>query len=107
MGAVYSTRFMNGFMEPGIKSYTIPAGYVAVIRDIDVCATGTLSTPVPGVEVDIGGTVFAQLGLPFALQNLSYGWRGRQIANAGEVLNVRTSVGGWYYSVSGYLLTLP
>lgn len=104
--AVYSTRFLassgTGTQEP---TYTVPDGFVAVIRDID------------GIVPDIAGSV-VQCGLvdPQALfvdENYASNggkhvqWQGRQVAYAGEQL-AGLIIGAAFGSLcaSGYLLTV-
>lgn len=83
--------------------YTVPAGYLAVVRQFDCINIG-------------GGTAVIELnitsiGYIFVAQSSSYldyhQWKGRAVVNEGEQLNAFQSSGAWGYQCSGYLLTLP
>lgn len=109
MSIVYSTRFVaaasSGALSP---SFTVPNGFVAVVRDITVTSTASLSqiigtvviAPVPGGFYHLALMQFI-LG---AAQTQHV--EGRWVCNAGDVIEVQ-SPGAFSCSVSGYLLGLP
>lgn len=84
-------------------TYTVPAGYRAIVRDLDAInisgGSGSLTMTIAG------------LAYLFVAQSSTYldyhAWRGRQVVNPGETLQVSQSGINWGYAVSGYLLTLP
>lgn len=103
---VYSVRFISDYAATVSGSYTVPAGYRAIVRDVDAYnAPGGADTDYVFVYVnEVGGAFMYQhfAGVPWV------GWRGRQVVNEGETI----TVGGNSESlqsimVSGYLLTLP
>lgn len=100
---VYSTRFLavelNGTTTSA--SYTVPAGHRAVIRGVQAMNSGAASghLTLPGVVVlshVTGGTGF--VGESFDLM---------AVANAGEAIGVVRDSGTSWWTVSGFLLTLP
>lgn len=82
-------------------TYTVPAGNVAVVRDVTITSS-TGGTDAGGWGVP--GTAF--LGA-FRLSSTvpEYRWKGRQVFTAGESIAMIWQGGGFYYAVSGYLLT--
>lgn len=103
--AVYSTRFIavaNG--TPQRVTYVVPAGFVAVVRSVDIYLDeGPGATAYAGIvdpACSIGQWSSSASGYVTAT------WNGRQVANAGEELvgSVNGDVGGSIL-VSGYLLT--
>ena len=103
---VYSTRFIAGFAPSVAGSYTVPAGFVAIVRDIDAWheAGGSGSDYLYASVVSLGGAFFYETFA--ASQWIS--WRGRQVINPGEELVVQgNSTVNQSVMVSGYLLMLP
>ena len=101
-GDIYSTRFLILTGESsGTVSYIVPAGFVAVVRDIGMVAAASSS----GLLCDIGG-----VGMLFAsfvgtgTDWEQYHWSGRQVINAEEALVVGIAAGTLYGAISGYLL---
>lgn len=102
---VYSSRFISA---PGLsttRSYTVPAGYIAIIRDLDAYGniTGFADLYLHGAS---GETLYWFHWS--ALQQEAVLWRGRQVIYAGESFDVTVSTGGIDavdVAVSGYLLT--
>lgn len=101
---VYSTRFVAEAGFTGSAAFAVPAGYLVVVRDIDVVAfVGTGVT----IEAGIGGSaVFWSLTLNPTITPFWGSWRGRQIINAGEQLVISTDAPA-DFAASGYLLSLP
>lgn len=104
MAGVYSTSFIAEHALSGSVVYTVPDGFVAIVRDIDVYVNGDLiATTYYAVDADTDGT-FAWFVSPNEADPGLYSWRGRQVFLAGEsfafisgnVCDVR---------ISGYLLT--
>lgn len=104
----YSTRFAAGEgTGSGAVVYTVPAGYVAVIRDIELLSgSGTtdevvIDATVPGpLNVVIWLHIF---GAAFAWAQ----WAGRAVLNAGDEISVTAPADGSTYLISGYLLSAP
>lgn len=103
MAAVYSTRFVGQAVETtGLTDlYTVPTGYVAVVRTIRLCPTTAGTTD-----------CLLQTTTPFVLasainqpQYTTWSDEGRHVLNAGEVLAIEVLSGTWLVEVSGYLLT--
>jgi hypothetical protein len=102
MTAVYSTRFLAGEAISGTLSYTVPAGYRAVVKEVDGLTTAASSTFV-GVQV-AGIWIYSQTNPGGSAQVVA--WRGMYVAYAGEEITIATSqsaAGG----VNGYLFEDP
>lgn len=103
MAAVYSTRF---FMQhaAGGGIYTVPAGYTAVVRDIDIFYSGGVGSYVNVINPVYGTFAYAAFGA--SVDGALISWRGRQVFQAGEAIE-------WACTddvdlmASGYLLALP
>lgn len=88
-------------------TYTVPAGSVLVLRDLDAyCnSTGYSELYLEGPE---GQTVFWFEWNPTDRKTAE--WRGRQVAYEGQTVTVNISVGiadSIDYTLSGYLLSAP
>jgi hypothetical protein len=102
----YSTRFFAGNTIAGtvVPAYTVPATYVAVIRDIEVLnssgSTDTLfiAAVVPG-PLTLTLTKFLSLAAETPAQ-----WKGRAVMNAGDELELFSVAEAWEVIISGYLL---
>jgi hypothetical protein len=104
--AVYSTRFVEiPFGAPASASYTVPAGYIAVVRDIDVRFSGGTGGPMV-VQVADPNVILAVLNSGDAITGMAQ-WQGRTVCNEGEVLEA-LNLGSVDAScaVSGYLLSM-
>lgn len=101
---LYSTQFLNGF-DPagGTHSYTVPAGYVAVVRSIDLWVGATGATAL----CNAGSARILSLTGPATVPaaGVNAPWQGRQVVPAGGEIQVSLSTEG-SYAVSGYLLTV-
>jgi hypothetical protein len=104
MAALYSVRFFGIQGLNGVASYTVPAGYRAVVRDLDVYCDNS----------GAGGTFFFKGPASQTIWHLSLAatattdgqWRGRQVFNTGETFLVDADTNS-DVTVSGYLLTAP
>ena len=102
--AVYSKVFFGGNVTAsGVTTmYTVPTGYIAVVRDIDVCRNDSgAQRSTFDAEDDAGGFIHWLTSTQYAV----FTWRGRQVFVAGSRFGVYQSGGDWTYRVSGYLLT--
>lgn len=108
MATVYSVRLFQALgLSPGtVVAYTVPAGYRAILRDIDLYSSAGVSNSEIYIEGALGQTIFhAEVA---ATTQDSPQWRGRQVLYEGETISV--NVGGassWDVTISGYELTLP
>jgi hypothetical protein len=100
---VYSTRFISGTSTPSTGlSYTVPGGYVAVIRDVAMLPIASgLTAAAVGVS---GGAFFWKVVT--GTNGVSQQWQGRQVLNAGETLIADVAGASAEYMISGYLLAL-
>lgn len=103
MAAVYSVRFVALRNTSG-GGVVVPAGNVAIVRDIDAFFGGGIGGGALNVTGPAGQT-FAWF--PFTgLESSVFQWRGRQVFNPGETIGW-TADHGVDLTISGYLLTLP
>lgn len=85
--------------------FTVPAEYVAVVRDIEV---QNLGSGADSLEVDT--TVPGPLEVPIArfngiAQNDHVQWTGRVVLTAGQEIVTATLGNTWSVIISGYLLS--
>ena len=100
---VYSVRFLAGVSSIGsidIPTYTVPAGHVAVVRDIDLVLGTSGSAP---IFTGANGNWLVRWVAGAANEVKS--WRGRQVYEAGEQFAMYMDHQVTHYQVSGYLLT--
>jgi hypothetical protein len=104
MAAIYSTQLAAGSQASGTTSvvYTVPAGFVAVIRDI---VFGAQSPPANSVASNIAG-VAEIYSVDTVTQYRTAHSEMRVVVNAGQSINVDAIAGTWSYIISGYLLTI-
>lgn len=104
MANVYSTRFVAWAASMLPPAFEVPAGYVAIVRDIDVWSGGGAMINWQ-VEV-IEGAKFA--AGQFTIESIAQTaqWRGRQVLEPGEFLEFQSD-GPTDGLISGYLLGLP
>lgn len=101
---VYSTRFTAWAAEEFPDTYTVPTGFLAIVRDVDVSSGGgAMINWVWGINgiCKVGGGQFTIEAL-----NQFQQWRGRVCVQAGEVIYAEAD-GSTDGQISGYLLTLP
>ncbi len=105
MSQPYSKRLFAGVIAAGSGAtdlWTVPAGKVHVIRDID-----------GWTESSVGDTWYIGLSgnrvitLPAPTGSAAALWRGRQVFNAGETIQLFQSHGASHLAVSGYELDVP
>lgn len=104
MSNVYSTRFLAWAASESPPAFTVPMGYVAVVRDADIYSGGgALTNWVLSVNL-VAHFAAGQFTIEALAQTAQ--WRGRQVLNPGEFL-VFAADGSTDGMVSGYLLALP
>lgn len=103
MASVYSVQFAALQGLNGTHTLTVPAGFKAVLRDLDAYNGGGASSTDLFLIGSAGQTIFNDSS---ALQPKNSQWRGRQVLEELETWALRTT-GAWDVTVSGYLLTLP
>lgn len=101
----YSTKFFAGpYTGAGGPQtvYTVPTGFVVVVRDIEFFSSNADSFNVQGGPP--GSTAVIWLSRLSSAGTWAQ-WGGRSVLNAGDVITVYSgSTGGQFY-VSGYLLS--
>lgn len=102
---LYSTRFAN-VAATGDGNfhviYTVPAGVVAIIRDLDLFA----QTAALAFGLRLAGNVIVSFVNPTAA-GTAYQWTGRQVLLPGETLEYFASNGlSFTACISGYLLNV-
>jgi len=101
---VYSTRFLAWAAETTPPAYTVPTGYLAIVRDVSVTTAGGSITNFRAAINDVAGYAagaFTDEALP-----QQFHWEGRVVAEPGELLTFAgdSATDG---VISGYLLLLP
>lgn len=99
----YSTTFFMqfAFSSGSANVYTVPAGKVAILRDVDgILASTGLAYLLLG-EATFGMFYTALAG---SVVNDRVEWRGRQVYVAGEAIRLGASGGTWHCRGGGYLL---
>lgn len=110
MASVYSARFVRAasFSGPPVVFFTVPAGFVAVVREISIVVGTNVSVVEAWIEDDEGGrlAVLAQDGTPpFSPTGLQL--EGRWTYLTGETLAPATNGITADFHAAGYLLALP
>jgi hypothetical protein len=103
MGSVYSTRFIDNAALSLLDVYTVPAAFVAVVRDIDV----VIGVNIGAFEFTFIGTGGARLWTfngPSSAGEAAQ-WRGRQVFQGGESFALEATGATFSYSACGYLLS--
>lgn len=101
MSSVYSTRFIGFAADETPPVFTVPAGYVAVVRDIDVVSGGGAMINWQCSIVEGGKFAVGQFTVESLAQHQE--WRGRVVLLAGEHLAFAAD-GPVDGAVCGYLL---
>lgn len=103
---LYSTQFIARAGLNVNVGYTVPEGYRAVLRQVDVaCATGAGDNRLFFLENPQGGIIWIAEANPE--EYFSDQWQGRQVFNPGDIMTFNPAEGAWDVMGSGYLLTLP
>lgn len=100
---VYSVRFFAEHGLNGTVTYTVPAGFKAVLRDLDAYNGGGVISTSVFLEGNNGQSIWSDSS---SAQAKVSQWRGRQVIEPGETITL-TTTGAWDITVSGYLLSLP
>lgn len=109
MGTIYSTVFLNGNTGSGAPVYTVPAGFVAVLRDVDVYNNSFVLAELFLEDSETGVTI-KRWDNSALIPDANLGsdeWRGRQVFTEGNGFLFNASSGVWDVRASGYLLTMP
>lgn len=106
MAAVYTTRFGRGVSTASVGvDYTVPAGYRAVLTDLDIVFGGS-TFPSTAFLIDTGpGAAFWRTTASSA--GTVAAWRGRQVLEAGDTVQFFPTTTGISWHLTGYLFTLP
>ena len=102
---VYSTQFLAlAAPAPGLYTYTVPAGHIAVVRDV----SGTLYNAAAGLAAycDASGVIFAVF-VSTGQNSPAVDWRGRIVIPPGGLLRAQLLVANVELILSGYLFTSP
>lgn len=104
----YSTRFFAGSYDAGASLvYTVPALYVAVLRDLEVLNLYD-GANVAGLYLDIPGPLQVQVGnWPLGSFGEPFQWQGRVVLNAGDEIQAVVGISSIQMVCSGYLLSAP
>lgn len=106
--AVFSQMLLGDAISPGEPEleFVVPAGYVAVVRDISATLT-TVSLQDEKLVVSAGtAAIYQAIGPPGATR--SFHWEGRCVLDTGEVLAIAAfgdPASNWGIRISGYLLS--
>lgn len=101
---VFSTRFLEGRASTG-ATFTVPAGFRAVVRDVTFFNQQTLTVTSMFVLGATGAVVvFFVDNNPTA--DVYHQWEGRVVYEAGDII-VASAGHIVDFNVAGYLLTLP
>ena len=114
MSTVYSTRFVAapGFSGGPTTQYIVPAGFVAVVKDMRIVWGNILASGFDGWFQDDGLTKFLRyswaftVGTPTNFGGTLQAW-GAVVLEEGTELQIQTEAGTGDFSAAGYLLKLP
>lgn len=101
---IYSTRFivLHGGSD---ASYTVPEGFVAVVRDVDTYSSSLIGFSQVFLQGSAGQAMWEWSS---GVGQASYGsWRGRQVIFGLETFSIHVEGVACDATVSGYLLTAP
>jgi hypothetical protein len=105
VATVYSVRLFTALALESEQSITCEAGFVTVLRDIDVVIYGNTGNAFFAVTGDEGQLVW-YIENPGGTDT-HYQWTGRQVFNPGNNIGFSLSSGSADITVSGYRLYLP
>lgn len=103
---IYSTQLAVGSFSPGpgVVLYTVPAGSVAILRDISLEHLAGTESNRAFVYVNSGGiTVRIVLAQDVARDYITQ-WQGRTVLEPGNQLGIGVITENFRVIVSGYLL---
>lgn len=104
MTSIYSVRFADSVVTSAtVIPYTVPAGFVAVVRSISILTIGSGTT----AEVQRSGGIGAFAWCTSTLTAQYFPFDMRQVLNAGESLELIVTTGTARFLVSGYQLQGP
>lgn len=106
MAQVYSTQFVNLTSGLTSASFTVPAGFKAVLRDVTWFNPNTLSFTAM-FTLGPSGQVVQYVEDANPSTNQYHQWEGRVVYGPGGVILMETSAAGPGGSAAGYLLSLP
>lgn len=103
-GSVYSAQLAYGLNTTGGANtvYTCPAGYTAVLLDMELLTPGTGSTSTHLIRVN-GSGYWYYMNATAQLQHAQ--WSGRLVLNADDEIQIQSTTQELYYFLSGWLLT--
>lgn len=87
--------------------YTVPADYVAVVRDIEAWNFGGETDKLFTTANIPGPLAVAVWVTPEVATDEWTQWQGRLVMNAGDVLQAQGIASSWTVVASGYLLSAP
>lgn len=106
MARLYSKRLLSSDFATGPINAVVPAGYIWVVRDIDLMWFGPPENDQASVSWEGVGQIFQCVGEASVEQHFQ--WQGRQVGNAGDTLQfLAEQYGNWTALVSGYELSTP
>lgn len=102
--SVYSTRFsLSSVAVPGPSTlYTVPAGHIAVLKDVDYYQTAGAAS---FLFIGEGTAALFPIALSTPAGVNSAQWRGRMVFQAGETIAQKNGGGTFSITLNGYLLT--
>lgn len=100
---VYSTRFIAVQGLVGTQAYTVPVGYRAVVKQVNLYNGGGVSVTT-AIWHGSAGQAIALWSSSLTASDAFF--TGMQVFDEGESFDITTN-GAWDATVSGYLLTLP
>lgn len=110
MARVYSSLLGRyTFGGSGTVTFTVPAGFVWVVRSLSAFNPGTVGG---GTGHGFSFTVNGQYSLytvsaPYIVPQWQYHLDTRQVLDEGDNLDLVANDGGWSLYASGYALALP
>ena len=105
----YSTNLYTGPASAELMTlYTVPAGYVAVVRDVEYFNSSGDTIDDLYVVAEVPGPLAATFAYVASLaSNAGAQWQGRVVVPAAGFLEVGAYGSGLLLIVSGYLLSSP
>jgi hypothetical protein len=110
MANVYSTLFWDAHLTAITNDlWTVPAGYVDVIRQVSWHAPISYPYFVDTAHLNISGNtgLFAAVPVWLTRGGVVYDVQGHWVVPAGSLVLALTPQTGWDLRASGYRLTLP